>query len=149
MKPVLFFTAALLLAVGPALAQEAPAPAPAPPPPPTDRGNAPQIDTHFRIDQTVKACFSVGPVSGANRAGAKTVYVQNRKGGVFRLDLADPCDALDSARAISVQSRGFQVCEGEQATLLVKTEAGAKRCAIREVIRPTKAEITKMASAQR
>jgi hypothetical protein len=155
MRAVLLLAATLALAAAPALTQTAepgPAPPPAPAPEPSNYMGSQYnsfADSPYMGLGSPKVCFSVGPVAAANRTGARTVYVQNRRGGIFRLDLADTCEALNAARQISVQSRGFQICAGEQATMVVKTEMGAKRCAVREVIRPTKAEITKLASAQR
>lgn len=152
MKPVLFFTAALVLAVGPALAQEAPAPAPAPAPPPTFF-NAPQdTSAQFRLDMDLarRQCFSMEAVAGANRAGPKKLYVQGKDGRVLKLDLAEPCEALDQALSISLRGRGLSVCAGQAAILKVDTATGAKRCAIREVIRPTKKELQDLAmSAKR
>jgi hypothetical protein len=147
MRTALFIAGALALAAAPALSQEAPAPAPPPassnyvPPQYNSFANSPYVGT-----DGVKQCFAIGPVTAANRAG-KTVYLQDRKGAIFRIDLAEPCGALDAAQKISVRSRGLDVCEGGPAILMVKTTAGSKRCAIKEVRRPNKAEVTKLASA--
>ena len=148
MKPLLFLVGALALGAAPALTQTlGPAPAPQPNPAPSDYRqfnsfeNSPYVGT-----EGVRHCIAGGAVLSANRGGVRTVYVRSERGRVLRLDLAEPCDALESAQQVSLRVRGrLEVCAGGPAVMKLKTAAGAKYCAIREVINPTKAEITKLA----
>lgn len=151
MKPALILAGALALAVGPALAQT-PAPTPAPPtnPAPSDYRQFNSFkDSPYVGTDGPRHCIAGGPVFSASRAGARTVYVQSKHGRILRLDLAEPCDALESAQQVSLRAPGLEVCAGGAAVLKVKIAGGARSCAIREVIHPTKAEITRLASAQR
>ena len=45
-----------------------------------------------------------------HRAGEKTLYVQARNSPVYRLELAEPCDALYAAQKLSVRASGYELC---------------------------------------
>ena len=145
MKPMLFLVGALALAAAPALTQTSD-PSPAPNPAPSDYRqfnsfeNSPYVGT-----EGVKHCIAGGAVRSANRGGARTVYVQSKRGRILRLNLAEPCDALESAQQVSLRAPGLEICAGGPAVMKVNTAAGARYCPIKEVINPTKAEITKLA----
>lgn len=147
-------TAGLLMVAAPAVTQTA---EPAPPPAPVSSGpdrttndNNTTASDGFRFRQEVRRqCLTIGSVAGANRAGSNGVYMQSKGGRIVRLEMSAPCDALDAAQKISVRGPDLGVCVGEPATLLVKTAAGTKRCAVRQVILPTKAELAELGAATR
>ena len=155
MKPVLLLAAAAL-AAAPALAQDAP-PAPTPAPVPdsgTPGGNFLSFQNDpFRVDPFSRPghgqCFNGRTIVGANRSGERTLYVQSRKSPVYRLDLAESCDALYAAQKLSVRASGYAVCAGDKAIVVVKTPAGDQRCRVSEVKRITKTEIADIAAATR
>jgi hypothetical protein len=139
--------AAAVLVTAPASAQ-AQTPAPYPPPgnptPPqyNSFANSPYVGT-----DGVRTCLSVGPAAGAIRVGPQRLYLQDKKGAIFRLDLAEPCEALDGAEAISLRGAGLDACAGDLVTMVVRTAAGARFCAFSALVRPTKAEVTKLVGA--
>lgn len=141
MKPVLIFaTAALALAAAPALA---------------DNGQVFDFGAQSRAYPSgerldARQCFNGKAVSGVNRAGASTLYVQSRRGGIYDLQLSGACGALDSARKISVRSNGGDaVCEHGVAEVVVQTPAGAMRCGVSQVRQLTARETAKLAAAAR
>jgi hypothetical protein len=145
MKPALFLATALALAAAPALTQTSePAPAPSDYRQFNSFDNSPYVGT-----EGVRHCIAGGAVLSANRGGARTVYVQSKQGRILRLNLAEACDALESAQQVSLRAGGLEVCAGGPAVMKVNTAAGVRYCAIKEVINPTKAEIGKLASVRR
>ena len=156
MKPVLFLAAALALAATPALSQDAPAPAPPPPgpPPPSNYMSTPfDAGARFRVDSAQdlrRQCFNGRFIAGSNRAGDRTVYVQTKSGGIFRLELAGDCAALSGAKRLTVRANGNDViCPGQAATLVLNTDAGLKRCRIDEVRHLSPTEVAELAPKDR
>lgn len=138
MKTVLLFAcAALALTAVPALA---------------DNG---QIDdwSQYRISPQPpqpRQCFSGKAVTGANRSGEKTLYVQAGRGAIFRLQLADGCAALDAAETLTVRAEGGDVvCARSRADVVAHTPAGARRCRVAEVRPLTSREVAVLAKAVR
>ena len=150
MRALLFLAGALLLAAAPALSQ-APAPAPAPPPPPSSYVNAPQDGSaQYRLQDPRKQCFNGRLVIGSNRAGDRTVYVQTKAAGVFRLDLKEACTALNAAERLTVRANGNDtICPGQAATLVLKTAAGPKRCVVGDVRHLNSTEIAELVKTSR
>ena len=141
MKPALFIAAAALaLASAPAFA---------------DNGqvfdHAAQLAAYSNTlpRDNAKQCFNGALVTGINRSGENTLYVQSPQ-GIYRLRLADDCAALDSARKVSVRADGSNlICPGEGADMLARTAAGAKHCRVADVRRLTSGEVTALATAAR
>ena len=75
--------------------------------------------------------------------------MQARNSPVYRLELAEPCNALYAAQKLSVRASGYAVCANDNATVVVKTPAGEKRCKVSEVKRLTKTEVADIAAASR
>jgi hypothetical protein len=152
MKPVLFLAAAaaVALAAAPALTQDAP------PAPPADSGTPPNFlsfaNDPYRLPDDTKfqrQCFNGRNLVGVNRAD-RTLYVQARTGGIYRMELAEGCEALAAAQELTVNPRR-PVCTGERAVVVsLKTPAGPKTCRANDVRRLTRTEVaTLAASAQR
>ena len=151
MRPVPYLVGALALIAVPAMTQS-PAPGPAPaPPPPSILMNAPQDGAmQFRSPDPRKQCFNGRFVVGSNRAGDRTLYVQAKTGGIFRLTLKDACDGLNAAQRLTVRADGNDViCPGQAATVVLKTAAGPKRCAVGEVRHLSRAEVAGLAPASK
>ena len=155
MKPVLLLAAAaaVALAAAPAMTQDAP-PAPAPAP---DSGTPSNFlsfqHSPYQIDPFSRPghgqCFNGRTIEGANRAGERTLYVQSKMSPVYRLELAESCDALYAAQKLSVRASGHSVCAGDKAVVVVKTPAGDKRCKVSDVKRLTKTEVADIAAGLR
>jgi hypothetical protein len=155
MRPVLFLVGigALALAAAPALTQApAPGPGPAPGPSPAPSNYMPSYGPPsgpgpFYVEDPRKQCFNGRFVAGSNRAGDRTVYVQTKPGGIFRLELNGSCDGLSAAQRLTVRSDGNDlICPGQSATLVLKTAAGPKRCKIGEVSHLTPTEVADLAA---
>ena len=96
-----------------------------------------------------KQCFNGSFISGVNRSGDKTLYVQSTQ-GIYRLRLVDDCAALDAAEKVSVRSNGSDlVCPGDSAEAIARTAAGAKHCRVANVHRLTSGEVTTLSAANR
>lgn len=97
-----------------------------------------------------RQCFNGQFISGVNRSGADTLYVQANKGAIYRLRLAGDCSALDAARKLTVRSNGSDiVCPGEAAQTVAWTPTGSRRCEVDDVHRLTAREATALSTAVR
>jgi hypothetical protein len=97
-----------------------------------------------------KQCFNGQFISGVNRSGANTLYVQSPQGGIYRLKVAGDCSALDQAQKLTVRSNGSDlVCPGDAAETIAWTPAGSQRCEINDVHRLTAAEGAALSKASR
>lgn len=94
-------------------------------------------------------CFNGRNVVGANRFGPKTVVVQTGRGAIYKLQLADGCEALNAAEKIAVRGQGYSVCSGSEAVLISHTSTGAKRCQVKDVRRLTTTEMAPLAATAR
>jgi len=95
-------------------------------------------------------CFNGQYVTGANRSGATTVYVQSNEGGIYRLKMADGCAAMDDATRLTVRSNGSDIiCPGEAVEAIAWTSAGAQTCKVRDVRHVTGRERAALAKAPR
>ena len=151
MRTLHVLAAIFALSAAPALAQ---APPPSPPEPPTPppssyMPNGPDRSaSRFYLEDTRKQCFNGRFLVGSNRHGDRTLFVQAKRGGVFQLELKRGCEALDTAQRLTVRADSDDVvCEGHQATLVLKTPAGRKQCAVEEVRRLTAKEMALLATA--
>ena len=141
MKSVLFFaTAAVALCAVPALAEDG------------QRFDAQAQSRAYPAGELLqnRQCFNGRDVSGANRVGANTLYIQTPRGGVYDLKLAGACGALDAAQKISVRANGGDaICVREAAEVVVQTNAGPMRCAVSDVRALSVSERTTLAQASR
>lgn len=95
-------------------------------------------------------CFNGTSVAAANRAGARTLFVQPARGGVYTAQLAGDCEALDLAEKIAVRSAGGDVvCPRRPAELLVQTPAGQRQCGLTKLRKLSPRELSALASAPR
>ena len=97
-----------------------------------------------------KQCFNGQFISGVNRSGRNTLYVQSPQGAIYRLRLAETCSALDAARKLTVRSNGSDmICPGDAAETVAWTAAGSQRCEIDDVHRLTAREAGALSAAAR
>jgi hypothetical protein len=97
-----------------------------------------------------KQCFNGKFISGVNRSGQNTLYVQAPKGDIYSLRMADDCSALDAARKLTVRSNGSDiVCSGDQAETIALTSAGSQRCEVDSVRRLNAREAAALSTATR
>lgn len=93
-----------------------------------------------------KQCFNGKYISGANRAGLATLYVQPSTGGVYKVRLLGDCDAVNAAQKITLRSGGSDaVCDRQPAEVVMRTPTGAKSCHASEVRRLTSREVAALA----
>ena len=113
--------------------------------------HAPQDGSaQYRLQDPRKQCFNGRLVIGSNRAGDRTVYVQTKAAGVFRLDLKEACTALNAAERLTVRANGNDtICPGQAATLVLKTAAGPKRCVVGDVRHLNSTEIAELVKTSR
>lgn len=98
----------------------------------------------------VRQCFNGKVITGINRAGAQTLYVQPAYGGVYRMRLEGDCAGLNAATKVSMNTDGADlVCPGERAQLVAQTAAGAKQCRVAGLKRLTGAELASLAASAR
>lgn len=142
MKPMLFLaTAAAVLSAVPALAQNGQV-----------FDHAAQLAAYSNTlpRDNAKQCFNGKFLSGVNRSGQNTLYVQAPKGDVYRLEMAGDCSALDAARKLTVRSNGSDiVCSGDAAETVAWTAAGSQRCEVDSVRRLSASEVSALSAAPR
>jgi hypothetical protein len=140
MKPVLFLAvAAAAVSLVPALA---------------DNGqrfdHAAQLRAYSNTlpRDVARKCFNGQFVAGVNRSDDRTLYVQSPKGAIYRLRLAKPCPALDTADKLTLRSNGSDIiCSGEAAETIAWTATGSQRCDVNSVHWLSPRERTALASA--
>ncbi|MBU1374522.1 MAG: hypothetical protein KKE02_01615 [Alphaproteobacteria bacterium] len=143
MKPALFLaTAALTLTTVPALADNG------------QRFDAKaQMQAYSSADPIApgKQCFNGRQITGVNRAGDKTIYVQARQGAIYALRLRASCAPLNAAETLTLRANGGDtICPGSAVELIAQTAAGPQRCAASDVRALTFREINRLSvTAQR
>jgi len=150
MKPVLCIVSAVAaLAVSPALAQQAP-------PPETPQVNVFDYGAHQRAyalgdtPRLLLQCFDGQSIKAVTRSGARSLLLQTGGGAIHEVVLHDDCAAADRAVKMTARStsRG-PICGSDNATLLVQTPDGPKRCRIADVRRPSPGELAALSSTRR
>lgn len=142
MKPALFVAiAAAALSTAPAFA---------------DNGqvfdHAAQLRAYSNVTprDNAKQCFNGKFISGVNRSGDRTLYVQSPQGGIYRLQLTEDCAALNDAEKLTVRADGSDmVCPGGGAEAIARTAAGARHCRVADVHRLTAREATALTVSAR
>ena len=142
MKPMLFLAvAAATLSTVPALAQSGQV---------FDAAAQLAAYSNTLPRDNAKQCFNGKFISGANRFGQNTLYVQAPQGDIYRLGMTGGCSALDAARKLTVRSNGSDiVCAGDAAETVAWTPAGSQRCEVDSVRRLSTSEAAALASAPR
>ncbi|KQV58890.1 MULTISPECIES: DUF6491 family protein [unclassified Caulobacter] len=141
MKPVLIVLgAALALSSAPVMAQEGQR---------FDFAAQDQAYSNDRPGDKAMRCFDGRFITGANRSGDKTLYVQTNVGGIYRLRMTKDCDGLNDAQKISVRAHDGSdlICSGDSAEMVARTAAGARHCPIADVRRLNPGGVSALATA--
>jgi hypothetical protein len=142
MKPALFVASAMLaLSSAPAMA---------------DNGqvfdHAAQLRAYSNETprDSARQCFNGAVITGVNRTGDQTLYVQTSRGGIYQVRLAEGCAALNVATKINLRSGGSDVvCPGDSAEMLARTATGPQSCHVSSVRRLTSGEVSALSTAAR
>ena len=142
MKPMLFLAvAAATLSTVPALAQNGQV---------FDAAAQLAAYSNTLPRDNAKQCFNGKFISGVNRSGQNTLYVQAPKGDIYSLRMAGDCSALDAAQKLTVRSNGSDiVCSGDAAETVAWTPAGSRRCEVDSVRRLSMSEAAALSTARR
>ena len=104
----------------------------------------------YRTGQRAGAgqCFNGKMVTGVNRSGETTLFVQTRTGAIYELAVPKGCPDLDSARKVTLSADGGStVCAGQDAEMIANTAAGSRRCYVSSVRQLPAAEVGALAQA--
>lgn len=93
-------------------------------------------------------CFNGRFITGVNRMGDKTLFVQSRSGPIYQVSLSGACPALAGAQRIVLRTSGDDVvCTGDTADVFAYTSGGSSRCATGEVRRLSATEVSALSQA--
>lgn len=146
MRPALFFLGiAAMLAATPASAQSGGTPANV-----LSLSDLPYTNVPG-FSRPVHACFDGRRIVGANRVAGGILYLQTQRGPIWRMQLAERCEALNEAERITMRASGGRdvICAKASAELIVQTASGAKRCKIQEAAQLDRQDISLLSAAQR
>lgn len=90
-----------------------------------------------------RSCFFADQVNGWRQAGDQAVLVNVGAKQVYRLDLFSSCHDLDNNLTIGLETRGggSSICDGLDATIIVRSPIGPMRCPVTKVTKLTPEEI--------
>lgn len=101
-----------------------------------------------------RACFFSRQINGW-RDGVSSrdnvVYLDVNAHDVYRLDTFGPCQGIDQALTIGVQTRGggSRICDGLDVTLITQFAGGSYRCPVSKITKLTPDEIKALAAEKR
>lgn len=101
-----------------------------------------------------RACFFSHQINGwresANRR-ENVVYLDVNAHDVYRLDTFGPCQGIDEALTIGVETRGggTSICDGLDVTLITHSGIGPNRCPVSKITKLTPEEIKALAASKR
>lgn len=100
-----------------------------------------------------RACFFQSQITGWRDGGSSredVVYLDVNANDVYRLDMFGPCNGIDTALSIGVQTRGGgAICDGLDVTLIVGGPTGPYRCPVSRITRLTPDEVKALSAAKR
>lgn len=92
-----------------------------------------------------RACFFSHQINGWRDSGTtrdNVVYLDVGANDVYRLDTFGPCNDINTALSIGVQTRGGDaICDGLDVTLIVGGPTGPQRCPVSKITKLTPDEI--------
>jgi hypothetical protein len=91
-----------------------------------------------------RSCFFANQVNGwSTDRDERTAYLNVGTKDVYKAELFTRCMDLDSALTIGLESRGggSSICDGLDATLLVRSSMGPQRCQVTKITKMTPEEI--------
>jgi len=100
-----------------------------------------------------RACFFSHQINGWRDNGStreNVVYLDVGANDVYRLDTFGPCNDIDTALTIGVQTRGGDaICDGLDVTLIVSSPTGPYRCPVSKITKLTPDEIKALSGRKR
>ncbi len=101
-----------------------------------------------------RACFFSHQINGWREGRSSrdnVVYLDVGARDVYRLDTFGPCDGLDEAISIGVETRGggTAICDGLDVTLITQSGVGPYRCPVSKITRLTPEEIKALSASKR
>lgn len=95
------------------------------------------------------ACFSARNVSNWRVVGRRTVNIGVGASQVYQLTLMGDCPDLDTRETMAFQSSNNTICNPIDATIIVGTPIGPRRCPVRDMRRMSEAEIQTLRPGER
>lgn len=101
-----------------------------------------------------RTCFFAHQISGWRESRDRSenvVYLDVNAHDVYRLDTFGPCQGLDEALTLGVQTRGggSTICDGLDVTLVTQSPIGPMRCPVSKITRLTPDEIKALKAEKR
>lgn len=101
-----------------------------------------------------RACFFSHQINGWHEGKSprdNVVYLDVNAHDVYRLDTFGPCQGINEALAIGVETRsgGTTICDGLDVTLITNSSIGPYRCPVSKITKLTPEEIKALAASKR
>lgn len=101
-----------------------------------------------------RACFFSHQINGWREdrsARDNVVYLDVNAHDVYRLDMFGPCNGINEAFTIGVETRGggTAICDGLDVTLITNSPIGPFRCPVSKITRLTPEEIKALSASKR
>lgn len=95
-----------------------------------------------KTDAAPRQCFWTRSINGFNAVDDHTVNLRVGVKDVYQLELLQPCNDIDWASKIAIQSRGSSwICSGLDATVIAPSPIGPQRCMVKTVRKLTPEEV--------
>jgi len=103
---------------------------------------------------TARACFFSHQINGWRDSGSprdNVVYLDVNAHDVYKLDMFGPCNGINEALSIGVETRGggSAICDGLDVTLIVRSPTGPYRCPVSKITRLTPDEAKALTASKR
>ena len=101
-----------------------------------------------------RACFFSRQINGwrdGKGSRENVVYLDVNAHDVYRLDTFGPCDGINEAFTIGVETRGGgdHICDGLDVVLITRYAGGTYRCPVSKITKLTPEEIKALAASKR
>ena len=101
-----------------------------------------------------RACFFSHQISGwreGRNPRENVVYLDVNTHDVYRLDTLGPCQGVNEALTIGVETRGggSAICDGLDVTLITNDGIGPYRCPVSKITKLTPEEIKALSASER
>ena len=101
-----------------------------------------------------RACFFSHQINGWREDRSSrdnVVYLDVNAHDVYRLDMFGPCNGLNEAISIGVETRGggSAICDGLDVTLITNSSIGPYRCPVSKITRLTPEEVKALSASKR
>ena len=91
---------------------------------------------------STRTCFRANDVENFSAPDDRTVYVRANRKDVYRLDMFGSCPDVDWAWRIGIKNSGSSwICSAMDATLITRSSAGVRQCAVSKLTLMTPEEV--------